>query len=135
MPCNLVLEIAPAGATGEYRVDVDSPAGAGTGTAVIQVAALLERRPEVAATVLASAVSVRGEVSSLEAPVRAIGTELFGAVFGDHAIYGRFTASVQEAANRGEPLRVILAAPCTRARGAAMGDAVQSGARRIPVPA
>ena len=39
--------------------------------------------------------------------MREVGTALFAAIFVDR-VYGRYTASLQEAARRGEPLRVVL---------------------------
>ena len=56
---------------------------------------------------LASAVTQRSAYSTLEAPVREVGHALFEALFADR-IYGRYTASLQEAGRKGEPLRVVL---------------------------
>ena len=68
---------------------------------------MLSRRRELAASVLASAVTSRGGFSTLEAPVRDVGQELFEALFDGH-VYGRYTASLQEAARLGQPLRIVL---------------------------
>ena len=91
-----------------YAVAADSPAGAAAGTVRLDTDGLLSRRRELAASVLASAVTTRAGLSSaLEAPVREVGEALFAAVFADR-VYGRYTASVQEAARCGAPLRVVL---------------------------
>ena len=108
MGCDLELEIASGGAPGVYVVAVESPGGAAAGTVRLDVGRLLSRRRELAASVLASAVTTRAGLSSaLEGPVREVGEALFAAVFAER-IYGRYTASVQEAARCGEPLRVVL---------------------------
>lgn len=107
MGCDLELEITAAAAAGEYTIAVDSPAGTATGTARLDAAGLLGRRREMAASVLASAATARSGLTALERPVREVGQALFDAVFVER-VYGRYTASVQEAARRGEPLRVVL---------------------------
>jgi hypothetical protein len=101
------LEITPGATRGAYAVAANSPAGASAGTVRLDVAALLGRRRELAASVLASAVTTRAGLSGLERPVREVGRALFEGVFAGR-VYGRYTASVQEAARRGEPLRVVL---------------------------
>jgi len=105
--CDFELEITPGATRGAYAVAVNSPAGASAGTVRLDVAALLGRRRELAASVLASAVTTRAGLSGLERPVREVGRALFEGVFAGR-VYGRYTASVQEAARRGEPLRVVL---------------------------
>jgi CHAT domain/Kelch motif/Galactose oxidase, central domain len=107
LSCDLELEIMSGAAPGDYVVAVDSPAGAASGTVRLDVTTLLSRRRELSATVLASAVSSRAGLSALEQPVREVGRTLFTAVFAER-VYGRYAASVQEAARRGEPLRVVL---------------------------
>ena len=108
MEYDLQLEITSGGAPGVYTVAADSPAGAAAGTVRLDTDGLLSRRRELAASVLASAVTTRAGLSSaLEAPVREVGEALFAAVFADR-VYGRYTASVQEAARCGAPLRVVL---------------------------
>ncbi len=56
---------------------------------------------------LASAVTSRSTFSTLERPVRDVGHSLFESLFNGR-IYGRYTASLQQAGSRGEPLRVVL---------------------------
>ena len=106
--CDLELEITSGGVPGVYVVAVDSPAGAAAGRVRLDIDGLLSRRRELAASVLASAVTTRAGLSSaLERPVREVGEALFTAVFAER-VYGRYTASVQEAARCGAPLRVVL---------------------------
>ena len=107
MSCDLELEITSGAAPGHYIITVDSPAGATTGQLRLDAEKLLSRRRELASAVLASAVPTRGRLSAQELPVREVGQQLFEAVFAER-VYGRYTASVQEAARRGEPLRVVL---------------------------
>jgi tetratricopeptide (TPR) repeat protein len=107
MSCDLELEITSGTAPGHYIITVDSPAGAASGQLRLDAENLLSRRREFASAVLASAVPTRGTLSAQELPVREVGQQLFEAVFAER-VYGRYTASVQEAARRGEPLRVVL---------------------------
>jgi len=106
---DLQLEISPGGVPGMYAVAVDSPAGAAAGTMRLDTGGLLSRRRELAASVLASTVTTTraGLSSALEGPVREVGEALFAAVFADR-VYGRYTASLHEAARCGAPLRVVL---------------------------
>ena len=107
MSCDLELEIIPGTVPGHYIITVDSPAGAASGQLQLDLKKLLSRRRELASAVLASAVPTRGSLSAQELPVREIGQQLFEAVFAER-VYGRYTASVQEAARQGQPLRVVL---------------------------
>lgn len=107
MTCDLELEITAGAAPGHYIITVESPAGAASGQLRLDAEMLLGRRRELASAVLASAVPTRGRLSAQELPVREVGQQLFEAVFAER-VYGRYTASVQEAARRGEPLRVVL---------------------------
>ena len=107
MSCDLELEITSGAAPGHYIIAVDSPAGATTGQLRLDAEKLLSRRRELASAVLASAVPTRGRLSAQELPIREVGQQLFEAVFAER-VYGRYTGSVQEAARRGEPLRVVL---------------------------
>src|ERR1019366_4889291 len=107
MSCDLELEITSGTAPGHYIITVDSPAGAASGQLRLDAENLLSRRREFASAVLASAVPTRGRLSAQELPVREVGQQLFEAVFAER-VYGRYPASVQEAARRGEPLRVVL---------------------------
>src|SRR5262249_59582215 len=88
-------------------ITVDSPAGTATGHLRLDTDELLDRRRELASAVLASAVPTRGRLSAQELPIRQVGQQLFEAVFAER-VYGRYTASVQEAARQGQPLRVVL---------------------------
>jgi tetratricopeptide (TPR) repeat protein len=107
MSCDLELEITSGAAPGLYIITVNSPAGSASGQVRLDAESLLSRRRELASAVLASAVPTRGTLSPQELPVREIGRQLFEALFADR-VYGRYTASLQEAARRGEPLRVVL---------------------------
>ena len=107
MSCDLELEITSGSAPGHYIITVDSPAGATTGQLRLDAERLLGRRRELASAVLASAVPTRGRLSAQELPIREVGQQLFEAVFAER-VYGRYTASLQEAARRGEPLRLVL---------------------------
>ena len=104
---DLEIEIRLGSASGHYEVSVDSPAGSARGVMQLDSADVLGRRRELAASVLASAVPSRSGFATLEAPVRDVGQALFEALFDGH-VYGRYTASLQEAARRGEPLRIVL---------------------------
>lgn len=104
---DLEIEIRPGASPGKYEVEVDSPAGTASGKMRLDAAAILDRRRELAASVLASSVTSRSSFSTLERPVRDVGLKLFKALFAG-PVYGRYTASLQEAASRGEPLRVVL---------------------------
>ncbi len=104
---DLEIEIRAGATPGTYDVEVDSPAGTATGTMQLDAAAILGRRRELAASVLASAVTSRSTFSTLERPVRDVGHGLFSALFKDR-VYGRYTASLQQAGSKGEPLRVVL---------------------------
>jgi hypothetical protein len=104
---DLEIEIRPGTTPGKYEVEVDSPAGTASGKMRLDADAILDRRRELAASVLASSVTSRSSFSTLERPVRDVGLKLFKALFAG-PVYGRYTASLQEAASRGEPLRVVL---------------------------
>jgi len=107
MSCDLELEITSGPTPGVYVITVDSPAGAASGQLRLDVETLLNRRRELASAVLASAVPTRGRLSAQELPIREVGKQLFEALFAER-VYGRYTASVQEAVRQGEPLRVVL---------------------------
>ena len=65
---DLEIEIRAGSTPGTYEVEVDSPAGPATGTMQLDADAILNRRRELAASVLASAVTQRSAYSTLEAP-------------------------------------------------------------------
>ena len=104
---DLEIEIRAGSSPGTYVVEVDSPAGTATGKMRLDAEGILDRRRELAASVLASAVTSRSTFSTMERPVRDVGRKLFKALF-TSPVYGRYTASLQEASRRGEPLRVVL---------------------------
>ena len=106
MSCDLELEITSGDSPGHYIITVDSPAGTASGRLRLDTGELLNRRRELASAVLASAVPTR-RLSAQELPIRQVGQQLFEALFAER-VYGRYTASVQEAARQGEPLRVVL---------------------------
>jgi tetratricopeptide (TPR) repeat protein len=106
MSCDLELDIRSGDSPGHYIITVDSPAGTASGRLRLDTGELLNRRRELASAVLASAVPTR-RLSAQELPIRQVGQQLFEAVFAER-VYGRYTASVQEAARQGEPLRVVL---------------------------
>ena len=107
MGSDLEIEIRKGTTPGTYDVEVDSPAGTATGTMTLDAEAILGRRRELGASVLASAVTSRSTFSTMEAPVREVGHTLFEALFAER-IYGRYTASLQESGRQGVPLRVVL---------------------------
>ena len=90
---DLEIEIRLGSTPGTYEVEVDSPAGTATGTMLLDAAGILGRRRELAASVLASAVTSRSTFSTLERPVRDVGHGLFEALFTGR-VYGRYTASL-----------------------------------------
>ena len=108
MTCQFEVEIALGPGPGDYRVNVlESPAGEASGELRLDVQELLARRGELQAAVLASAVTVRAAIPETERPIREVGQQLFKALFVD-SVYGRYTASLAAAAERGEQLRVVL---------------------------
>jgi tetratricopeptide (TPR) repeat protein len=107
MGSDLEIEIRAGSTPGTYDVEVDSPAGTATGTMQLDAKAILDRRRELASSVLASAVTPRSNFPTLEQPVREVGNGLFAALFTGH-VYGRYTASLQQASSLGQPLRVVL---------------------------
>ena len=107
MARDLEIEIRAGATPGTYDVEVDSPAGTATGTMRLDAASILSRRRDLASSVLASSVTSRSTFSTTEAPVREVGNALFEALFAER-VYGRYTASLQQAISQGEPLRVVL---------------------------
>src|SRR4051812_32448615 len=104
---DLEIEIRAGSTPGTWEVEVDSPAGTASGSMQLDAPGILGRRRELAASVLASAVTSRSTFSTLERPVRDVGHALFESLFTGR-VYGRYTASLQQAGSRGEPLRVVL---------------------------
>ncbi|GHC57222.1 CHAT domain-containing WD40 repeat protein [Streptomyces cinnamoneus] len=108
MATDLELEISGTG-PGDYEVRVVHAAAGGEPTARLQldVDALLARRPELEATVLASSVSARRVVPLCEEPVQQVGQQLFRALF-TGPVYGTYRASLGVAQERQERLRIVL---------------------------
>jgi CHAT domain len=106
-----VIEVAisPGEAAGRFRVEVvSSPAGEASAVAGLDVGLLMTRRPELQQAVLTSAVATRKILSESERCVREVGHQLFAALLGIGEVAGRYRASAALAAERGEPLRVVL---------------------------
>lgn len=103
------LEIEQGPDAGTYSVQVLRSVSGGEpqGTMTLDVAALLAGMPLLEATVLASAVAARRVVGDKEAPLRAMGTQLFESVFAG-AVGGAYRASVGVARERGNDLQVLL---------------------------
>jgi len=102
---DLELEIEPGPQVGSYSITVHrSPAGETSTVNELDVADLLARRPALQASVLASA---EGASSHGGGVIRDVGLTLFRALFSG-PVYGRYTAAVAAAADRGEPLRIVL---------------------------
>ncbi|MFI1971240.1 CHAT domain-containing protein [Streptomyces cinnamoneus] len=105
---DFVVEIGRAGdTTGRYVVGVSSPAGEGTLHVCLDPHAVGARLEDIQSAVLASSVARRAAALGLEQPVREVGVELFGAVFGGH-VRSLFLSSRQRAEERDEALRVVL---------------------------
>lgn len=109
MDGDIELELASGSARGEYTVRVvQAPAGGNaSGIFRLDVDRILERRGELEATVLASAVSARRTTPIAELPVRGVGQELFQALF-TREVYGTYRASLGAAQHSGQQLRVVL---------------------------
>lgn len=100
-----VIELS--GGPVQYDISVSSPAGEYSTPVRIDSANIRARIPEIQTTILASAVRARTSASDLEEPVRAVGRELYDAIF-QNAVLGLFVASRQRLAAREERLRVVL---------------------------
>jgi len=92
---------------GGFRVTVRSAAGEAAGQLRLDPRPVLDRRPQLQATVLASAVTSRAALGEVEEPVRSVGQQLFHALFDDD-VYAAYRASLAVAAERGTQLRVVL---------------------------
>ncbi|MFJ5547622.1 CHAT domain-containing protein [Streptomyces sp. NPDC093225] len=108
MATDLELEISGT-YPGGYDVRVVHAAAGGEPHAalLLDVEALLDRRRELEATVLASSVQARRAVSATEEPVRQVGRQLFEALF-TGPVYGSYRASSGVAQERQERLRIVL---------------------------
>ncbi|WP_456845471.1 hypothetical protein, partial [Cellulomonas sp. P5_C6] len=103
------LEIEQGPEAGTYSVQVLRSVSGGEpqGTMTLDVPALLAGLPLLEATVLASAVAARRVVGDKEAPLRAMGTQLFESVFAG-GVGGAYRASLGVARERGNDLQVLL---------------------------
>ncbi|MEZ0449390.1 CHAT domain-containing protein [Cellulomonas sp. ICMP 17802] len=103
------LEIEQGPEAGTYSVQVLRSVSGGEpqGTMTLDVPALLAGMPLIESTVLASAVAARRVVGDREAPLRAMGTQLFESVFAG-AVGGAYRASLGVARERGKDLQVLL---------------------------
>ena len=78
-----------------------------TGTFLLDVGSILDRRSQLDASVYASGQAKRGRVSTLEQPLREVGELLFNALFaGDANVIYRTGLSVAQ--DRGQRLRIVL---------------------------
>lgn len=109
MDCDMELEIDAGSGRGEYAVHVvRAPAGGhASGTFTLDVDGILERLPQLEATVLASAVAARRTMPVAEMAVREVGQQLFQALF-TREVYGTYRASLGAAQHAGQQLRVVL---------------------------
>ncbi|WP_426004893.1 CHAT domain-containing protein [Paenarthrobacter sp. NyZ202] len=109
MDCDIELEIGAGSARGEYTVHVvRAPAGGhASGVFTLDVDAIIERLPQLEATVLASAVAARRTLPVAEVAVRDVGRQLFQSLF-TREVYGTYRASLGAAQHAGQQLRVVL---------------------------
>lgn len=109
MDCDIELEIDTGSARGEYTVHVvRAPAGGhASGMFTLDVDGILDRLPQLEATVLASAVAARRTMPVAEMAVREVGQQLFQALF-TREVYGTYRASLGAAQHAGQQLRVVL---------------------------
>ncbi|TYL53371.1 CHAT domain-containing protein [Agromyces mariniharenae] len=109
MDAVMELEIGPGPESGSYVVRVLRSVGGGEPTEAIalDVDELVDRRPELEASVLLSSVSARRIMTDTEAALQAVGRRLFEAVFiGD--VYAAYRTSVAVASERGTGVRIAL---------------------------
>jgi hypothetical protein len=92
-----------------FKVEVlASPAGEASVEVVLDVDTLLARREQLEQAVLASAVPSRRVLPETERAVREVGQTLFIGLLGTGEVAGRYRAASAIAAERGQPLRVVL---------------------------
>ena len=105
----LELSVVRSAEEGLYDVEiVHSPVGEASATVAIDCAGLMQGRDRWQDALLASAASTRRLVAGPETTVRTVGQELFDMLLGHPAIGARYRSSVDVAAERGEPLRLVL---------------------------
>ena len=141
----LEFSVERSGEPGRYDVEiVQSPAGEATATVSIDCDQMMQQRGNWQQALLASASSTRRIVAGPETVLRDVGQNLFEALLGNPGLSARYRSSIDVAAERGEPLRLVLrlsAPELTPLPWEAMFDP-QSGAyvsrseplvRRVPV--
>jgi hypothetical protein len=103
-----VIEVAISPMAGDmYRTEVlASPAGQGTGVVHLDLSSLAKQRERLRWTVLDSAAP--REHPANERPLQEAGRELFAALLGAEDVLALYRASAILAAERGQPLRVVL---------------------------
>jgi hypothetical protein len=107
--CVMELDVSGAGTPGTYKVEViQSPAGEAAATFELDPSQVLAKLDEMQQILLASSVPSRRVLSRGETSVREVGRRLFDALLSPLAISGVYRASSAVAAERGEPLRIVL---------------------------
>lgn len=105
----LELSVDRSGETGLYDVGiVQSPVGEASAQVAIDCERLMQQRDLWQQAVLASTASTRRLLAGPEATVREVGQNLFDLLLGHPVIGSRYRSSVDAAAERGEPLRLVL---------------------------
>jgi hypothetical protein len=105
----LDVEVSGSSTPGNYRVQVvQSPAGEASATFDLDPSSLIERLGDFQQTLLASSVPSRRLLSRGEASVRGVGQKLFEALFSQQPVAGVYRASCAVAAERGDPLQMVL---------------------------
>ena len=103
------VTIGPGDPDGSLRVEVlRSDAGEAGADVALDIASLLRGRGQLEQAVLASASASRAMWAAAERQVREVGQALFTALLGTGEVAGRYRASVALAAERQQPLRVVL---------------------------
>ncbi|HEX8345728.1 MAG TPA: CHAT domain-containing protein [Actinoplanes sp.] len=103
------LDVSGTGVPHSYRVQItQSPAGEASATSEFDPDGFIEQLGDFQQTLLASSVTSRRLLSHGETSVREIGRLLFDALFAQPTLGGIYRASCAVAAERGEPLRMVL---------------------------
>ncbi|MGW4928905.1 CHAT domain-containing protein [Agromyces sp. NPDC004153] len=103
------LEILPGPDSGSYTVHVLRSVGGGepTSTFTLDLDELVNRRPQLEESILASAVMARRVVPTTEVAIQDIGRQLFDAVFqGD--VQAAYRTSLAVASDRGKSIQLVL---------------------------
>ena len=105
----LEFSVERSGEPGRYDVEiVQSPAGEATATVSIDCDQMMQQRGNWQQALLASASSTRRIVAGPETVLRDVGQNLFEALLGNPGLSARYRSSIDVAAERGEPLRLVL---------------------------